>query len=552
MTEVDVEQIYKAYEEINNASDNTPEIKRSYEILIAGAHGSSNCKRLAAQFIPRFFGKFPEYYETALDALFDLCEDTDINVRLTVIKYMPNVVKEFDKFAVRIADALVQLLENETVQEIAAVKKALEQVLRLDPETIPAIFNQSLKGSPEVRQRTINFLSNDLNRIKMELSQRNSDWESKFSDEVKKALHDANATDYEMFIKMLLSLKMYEKKENLKALSESMVDAIAKENEQLDPSNESSFQKFMLCGKTLIQFFEKGISTTPILAFLVKKMLPQNIYCNLQAKQQKSVLRYLVEFIIRSPNETTLKEAAPLIKDIFVKEVPEPPSDNNEEDPKLDLNKVENIVYAIYTIASKVPAITEGQEMNSRLRHLYTFAMKCQTRVKLGLKDLQKTQNKDQQTIEKIKKAENVQTVTQNIFTMTKELMKPAVARHFTKVVISWRTSPQTTTSPPTLTSSTTGVKRPNTEGSTSNPNKKQKSAQTNTTSQASQIRQKITAPKVTKSVRTGQANKRTGEANKRTGGSGGNRNNGVRLAKIARNKNNEKNLYVPPPRRGT
>lgn len=27
---------------------------------------------------------------------------------------------------------------------------------------------------------------------------------------------------------------MYEKKENLKALSESMVDAIAKENEQLD------------------------------------------------------------------------------------------------------------------------------------------------------------------------------------------------------------------------------------------------------------------------------------------------------------------------------
>lgn len=28
--------------------------------------------------------------------------------------------------------------------------------------------------------------------------------------------------------------------------------------------------------------------------------------------------------------------------------------------------------------------------------------MKCQTRVKLGLKDLQKTQNKDQQTIEVI------------------------------------------------------------------------------------------------------------------------------------------------------
>ncbi len=65
------------------------------------------------------------------------------------------------------------------------MKKALEQVLRLDPGTIPAIFNQALKGSPEVRQRTISFLSSDLNRIKAELSQQN-DWESKFSEEVKK------------------------------------------------------------------------------------------------------------------------------------------------------------------------------------------------------------------------------------------------------------------------------------------------------------------------------------------------------------------------------
>ena len=48
------------------------------------------------------------------------------------------------------------------------------------------------------------------------------------------ALHDANAADYEMFIRMLLSLKMYERKENLKPLLNSMVDAIAREDEQFD------------------------------------------------------------------------------------------------------------------------------------------------------------------------------------------------------------------------------------------------------------------------------------------------------------------------------
>ncbi|CAG8600835.1 11953_t:CDS:2, partial [Diversispora eburnea] len=182
-----VEDIYKAYEEIEEIAKIGPkgdEVKKSYETIISGAHGESNCKRLAAQFIPRFFGKFPELHETAIDALFDLCEDTDLNVRLTVIKYLPNVVKESDKVAVRIADALVQLLQNETTQEIAAVKKALEQVIRLSPhDSIVAIFQQSLKGSPEVRNRTINFLSSDLNRFKDDLFAKGQDVEACFANE---------------------------------------------------------------------------------------------------------------------------------------------------------------------------------------------------------------------------------------------------------------------------------------------------------------------------------------------------------------------------------
>ncbi|CAG8535981.1 11787_t:CDS:2 [Funneliformis caledonium] len=143
---------------------------------------------------------------------------------------------------------------------------------------------------------------------------------------------------------------------------------------------------------------------------------------------------------------------------------------------------------------------------------------------------------------------------------MTKELIKPAVARHFTKVVISWRAppqsiSPQSTTSSSTSStpSTTVGNKRPNIS-SPSTPNKKQKPAQisanTPITTKEPRARQKISVFQVTNNPRTGQANKRVG------GNGGNNRSNGDggygRIAKIARNKNNEKNLYVPPPRRGT
>ncbi|CAG8463201.1 15960_t:CDS:10 [Cetraspora pellucida] len=454
MDSVNVEDIYKAYEIIDRAGDYNEEVKKSYKTIINGAHGESNCKRLAAQFIPRFFGKFPEFHEMAIDALFDLCEDTDLNVRLTVIKYLPNVVKESDKVAVRIADALVQLLQNETAQEIAAVKKALEQVIRLSPrDSIVAIFQQSLKGSPEVRLRTINFLSNDLNRFKEELFEKGEDVETCFANEVKKALHDASISEFEIFIKMLLPLKIYriENKDNLKELVNVLINSIATGDEKFDPTDHTKVQKLLLCGKTLIPYFEKGVKSTSFLAFIVNKILPKEIYSKLQERHQKMILRFLAECISGKHNEATIKNAAPL------NEIP-PPGDDSEVEPKLDLPRVEYIVFALYCIASKIPEIVEGQEMISRLVifilnvHRKIFNVNA-TKLNAfsGLKDLQKRESKDKETMEvnivsyqcidKIKKAESGQIVTNNILTMIKELMKPVKARHFTKIVHSWSTS---------------------------------------------------------------------------------------------------------------
>jgi hypothetical protein len=42
--------------------------------------GDANEKRLASQFIARFFKHFASLQEQSLDALFDLCEDDDVNV----------------------------------------------------------------------------------------------------------------------------------------------------------------------------------------------------------------------------------------------------------------------------------------------------------------------------------------------------------------------------------------------------------------------------------------------------------------------------------------
>ena len=52
----------------------------AFKVIMSGVKGEGNAKRLASQFIARFFKHFPDLAEEAIDALFDLCEDDDVNV----------------------------------------------------------------------------------------------------------------------------------------------------------------------------------------------------------------------------------------------------------------------------------------------------------------------------------------------------------------------------------------------------------------------------------------------------------------------------------------
>lgn len=48
--------------------------------IMAAVKGSAKEKRLASQFIARFFKSFPALAEQAIECLFDLCEDEDVLV----------------------------------------------------------------------------------------------------------------------------------------------------------------------------------------------------------------------------------------------------------------------------------------------------------------------------------------------------------------------------------------------------------------------------------------------------------------------------------------
>lgn len=51
-----------------------------YEKIIKGVTGDVPTKKLAVQLIVRYFSKFADKRDMALDGMFTLCEDCDINV----------------------------------------------------------------------------------------------------------------------------------------------------------------------------------------------------------------------------------------------------------------------------------------------------------------------------------------------------------------------------------------------------------------------------------------------------------------------------------------
>lgn len=54
--------------------------EKEYLEILTAVKGSSKEKRLASQFIARFFKYFPKLADQAIDAHLDLCEDEDMAV----------------------------------------------------------------------------------------------------------------------------------------------------------------------------------------------------------------------------------------------------------------------------------------------------------------------------------------------------------------------------------------------------------------------------------------------------------------------------------------
>ncbi|KAH9373769.1 hypothetical protein HPB48_007509 [Haemaphysalis longicornis] len=113
-----VDALYKKYDILASAGDKVSEHEKDYLDILESVKGTPSEKRLASQFIARFFKSFPHLAEKAIDAQLDLCEDADVAIRKQAIKDLPSFCKESKEYVPKIADVLAQLLLTEDHTEL--------------------------------------------------------------------------------------------------------------------------------------------------------------------------------------------------------------------------------------------------------------------------------------------------------------------------------------------------------------------------------------------------------------------------------------------------
>ncbi|KAI0779607.1 hypothetical protein C8Q74DRAFT_1199239 [Fomes fomentarius] len=118
--------------------------------LIDLAHSPHpSLKIIAATNLKLFIKDFPELEDDAINAVYDLCEDTVSSVRIKGYAAIVDVSREQNKWVKRNADVLVQLLQSDEPEEVTVVKRALTQHLDMDPVVTLGVLCDQIVPSDE-------------------------------------------------------------------------------------------------------------------------------------------------------------------------------------------------------------------------------------------------------------------------------------------------------------------------------------------------------------------------------------------------------------------
>ncbi|KAJ1182473.1 hypothetical protein NDU88_007663 [Pleurodeles waltl] len=355
-----VEELYRNYGILADANDNASQHKDAYQVILDGVKGGPKEKRLAAQFIPKFFKHFPDLADAAINAQLDLCEDEDVSIRRQAIKELPQFATG-DNLP-RVADILTQLLQSDDSAEFNLVNNSLLSIFKMDAKgTLGGLFSQILQGEDIVRERAIKFLSTKVRNLPEEVMTKEVD--DLIFTESKKVLYDVTGEEFVLFMKILSSLK------SLQSVSgrQQLVDLVSDQaglQQTLNPADPDSVDRLLQCMRQAVPLFSKNVHSTKFVSHYCEHVLPNLGSLTSPAESidiQLEVLKLLAEMSAFCGDTEKLESNLKKLFDKLLEYMPLPPeeAENGEnagkEEPKLQFSYVECLLFSFHQLARKQP-----------------------------------------------------------------------------------------------------------------------------------------------------------------------------------------------------
>uniref|UniRef100_A0A1B6D2U6 Apoptosis inhibitor 5/fibroblast growth factor 2-interacting factor 2 n=1 Tax=Clastoptera arizonana TaxID=38151 RepID=A0A1B6D2U6_9HEMI len=421
-----IEKLYKNFGVLADAKDNISQHEKEYLEILGAVKGSIKEKRLASQFIARFFKYFPSLADQAIDALLDLCEDEDMSIRKQAIKDLPNLCKDTKEHTQKIADILAQLLQSEDASELSIVSSSLMTLLKLEPKgALNGLYSQILSGEEFVRERCLKFISSKIKLLGHEVI--NKDAEEILIAETKKVLQDVTSDEFHILMDLLAWTRLVKSASGQKELVDIVGDQVEL-NQIFNPSDEDSVDRLIYGLRHALPYFSSVVDSNKFVEYMCSQVLP-NLNKLVSSEEegtdtQLDLLKLFAELCTYCNNLQNVEQLVSAVYNKLTEYMPLPPLAEEEQvEPSLEFSYVECLMYSLHRLARQCPDIFNKDPdklKDFRLRLQY-FARGIQGYIKKLREALQGKSGEELKSEENKIKAVALKT-TSNINSLIKDL----------------------------------------------------------------------------------------------------------------------------------
>ncbi|XP_014234899.1 apoptosis inhibitor 5 [Trichogramma pretiosum] len=417
-----IQKLYKHFGVLADAKDKLSEHEAEYLEILKAVKGCPKEKRLASQFIARFFKNFPKLADKAIDAHLDLCEDEDISIRKQAIKDLPALCKDSKEHTARIADILAQLLLAPDPSELDVVQNSIMTLIKNDPKgAINGFFIQILNAEDGIRERVIKYLSSKLKTLGREII--NKEVEEVIISECKKVLQDVTADEFHNIMELLAWTRLG----STVSGQQELVD-IAVEQAELNMPYTNNFEQFsrlIQCIQHALPYFSSQVDSQRFVSYVCMEVLPHlSSIADPSGKDvQLELLKLLAELSEHCGKLEKPEEKVEQLYKTLVNYMPLPPDSDITEVPKLQFSHVECLMYAFHKICKQAPEflIKDPEQLKEFRLRLQYFARGIQGYIKKLREAIHGKSEEDLKSKENQIKVIALKT-TSNINTLIKDL----------------------------------------------------------------------------------------------------------------------------------